>query len=962
MRHGRLLASALLWVPVLCATADRARTSPADTRPPNVVVIFADDLGYADIGPFRTGHDGPRPSTPHLDRMAAEGVRLTSFYAAQAVCSASRAALLTGSYPNRIGIQGALNHTAEYGLNAAETTIAELVKARGYATAIFGKWHLGHHPPFLPLRHGFDQYFGLPYSNDMWPRHPQRPNFFPALPLIEGDRVVATDPDQSRLTRQYTERAVRFIDGHRRRPFFLYVPHTMPHVPLFASDAFKGATAAGLYGDVVAEVDWSVGRILDAITRAGLEENTLVIFTSDNGPWLSYGDHAGSAGTLREGKGTAFEGGVRVPFVARWPGRIPPGTVSDVPAMTIDLLPTIAGLAGAPVPADRVIDGRDIWPLLAGDRAARPPHDSLYFYWGGALHAVRSGRWKLHLAHPYQSLERAGAGGRPGTYVTRTIEQSLFDLESDPGETTDVASRHPGVVARLLEHAERARVALGDSLTGRQGREVRPAGTLGADARAVPPRGDAPFDGIRARVDAMVASGATTSLAAAVGRDGRIVWSHAAGWADRQRRVAATPQTPYSIASISKPFTATAVMALHERGRLALDAPLSRYLGPLPRPGVSDEQRVTVARVMAHRAGFPTHYQFFYMDRPARPLPFDERLRCYGAEVDRPGSRHTYSNLGYGVLGELIARVSGATYGEFVGREVLAPLGLADTIVPDGPGDVVGAAVRYAADGEPLPFYVTDHPAASEIYSSAEDLVRFGLFHAGSPLVGQQAVIDEASRARMQRPGPGGYGLGWSVHRDRAGRAIVSHGGAMPGSSATLWVMPSEKIAVAVVANTAGTQVNQIASEAVKTLLRSSESPRRTARPHAPGRSRPRGDRGDLTGAWHGELACPEPTPLTVTIAGPEDATIAIGSGPPQPLRSVGAADGTFAGRVHSPERGGAELRFALRLRDGRLAGPVQHATSLGRRGRNAVTLWVELSRAGAGQTRSRASAPQRPD
>ena len=512
-----LLVSVLLCVPVLVATADRARTSPAGTRPPNVVVIFADDLGYADIGPFRTGRNGPRPSTPHLDRMAADGMRLTSFYVAQAVCSASRAALLTGSYPNRIGIQGALNHTADIGLNAAETTIAELVKARGYATAIVGKWHLGHHPPFLPLRHGFDEYFGLPYSNDMWPRHPQRPDFFPDLPLIEGGRVVATNPDQSQLTRQYTERAVRFIDRHKDRPFFLYVPHTMPHVPLFASDAFEGATQAGLYGDVVAEVDWSVGRILDAIDRAGLGKDTLVIFTSDNGPWLSYGDHAGSAGTFREGKGTAFEGGVRVPFIARWPGRIPGGGVSDVPAMTIDLLPTIAGLAGAPVPEDRVIDGRDIWPLLAGQRGARPPHDALYFYWGSQLHAVRSGRWKLHLAHPYQSLERAGAGGTPGTYVTRTIAQSLFDLESDPAETTDVASRHPGIVAMLLGHAERARTGLGDSLTGRQGGQVRPAGTLRGDAR-----GDAALDRIRARVDAMAASGAAPSVAAATGRDGRM--------------------------------------------------------------------------------------------------------------------------------------------------------------------------------------------------------------------------------------------------------------------------------------------------------------------------------------------------------------------------------------------------------------------------------------------------------
>lgn len=447
-------------------------------RPPNIVLVYADDLGYADIGPFSTRPDRPRPQTPNIDAVAAGGIRLTSFYTAQAVCSASRAALMTGSYPNRVGIQGALNHTAKHGINRDETTVAEVLKQRGYATAIFGKWHLGHHQPFLPIHHGFDEYLGLPYSNDMWPRHPQRGTFFPDLPLIEGDHVARLDPDQTQLTTWYTERAVKFIERHRDQPFFLYVPHSMPHVPLFVSDKFKGKTAGGLYGDVIAEIDWSVGQIVDALRRTGLEEHTLLVFTSDNGPWLSYGNHAGSSGPLREGKATAFEGGVRVPFVARWPGRIPKGTVADTPAMTIDLLPTFAKLAGAAVPPDRIIDGRDIWPLLAGGQNARDPHDVLYFYWGAELHAVRSGKWKLHLPHPYQSLEVAGRDGQPGKYVTKKIELSLFDLEADIGETTDVADRHPAVVKQLLEYAERAREDLGDSLTKRTGKNVRPAGTL----------------------------------------------------------------------------------------------------------------------------------------------------------------------------------------------------------------------------------------------------------------------------------------------------------------------------------------------------------------------------------------------------------------------------------------------------------------------------------------------------
>ena len=477
MSSRRFFALTLIALVALSASRSAARQAPSSvTRPPNVILVFADDLGYADIGPFSTQTDATRPKTPHLDRMAAEGIRLTSFYAAQAVCSASRAALLMGTYPNRIGISGALNHTATHGLNPDETTIAEVLKGRGYATAIYGKWHLGHQALFLPLRHGFDEYLGLPYSNDMWPRHPQRKNFFPDLPLIEGDRAVEVDFDQSQLTRRYTERAVGFIERNRDTPFFLYVPHTMPHVPLFVSDRFKGTTGGGIYGDVIAELDWSVGQILDTVKRMGLDDNTLVIFTSDNGPWMSYGNHAGSPGPFRESKGTSFEGGVRVPFIARWPGRIPKGAVTDLPAMTIDLLPTVASLAGAPTPSGRIIDGRDIALLLTNPRDAPAPHDALYFYWGGELHAVRRGKWKLHVPHPYQSLERVGRDGSPGAYARKDLPLSLFDLVKDPAESANLADQHPDVVAMLLRDVETAREDMGDSLTGRVGKNIRPAG------------------------------------------------------------------------------------------------------------------------------------------------------------------------------------------------------------------------------------------------------------------------------------------------------------------------------------------------------------------------------------------------------------------------------------------------------------------------------------------------------
>jgi arylsulfatase A-like enzyme len=444
------------------------------TRPPNIVLIVADDLGYGDIG----ANGAASIRTPAIDRLAAEGVRFTDFYVAQAVCSASRAAILTGTYPNRIGITGALDHASRIALAPAETTIAEVLKTRGYATAIYGKWHMGHLPPFLPTRQGFDDYYGLPYSNDMWPRHPERPQDYPDLPLIEGERVIATNPDQSQLTGEYTRRAVAFIEANKDRPFFLYLPHTMPHVPLAASSSFRGRSKAGFYGNVVEEIDDSVGRLLQALRRLSLDDRTLVVFTSDNGPWLSYGDHAGSAGPLREGKGTAWDGGTRVPFVARWPGHIASGTVVREPAMTIDLLPTFARIAGAELPALR-IDGLDIGAILRGERGARSPHDALLFYYGAELRAVRSGRFKLVLPHKSQTLTGSpGSGGIPGKYKIVDVPQALYDLEADVAESRDVSAVHPDVVARLLAIAERAREDLGDRLTGRVGSGLREPGRV----------------------------------------------------------------------------------------------------------------------------------------------------------------------------------------------------------------------------------------------------------------------------------------------------------------------------------------------------------------------------------------------------------------------------------------------------------------------------------------------------
>jgi len=447
-------------------------------RLPNFVVIFMDDMGYADIGPF----GAQAYETPQLDRMAREGRLFTDFYVSQAVCSASRASLLTGCYNVRLGILGALNHRAEHGLSASEMTIAELLKEKGYATACYGKWHLGHHPKFLPVSHGFDEYFGLPYSNDMWPYHPTAGKDYPSLPLIEGTRVVdaeVTGEDQAQLTRLYTERAVRFIERHKDRPFLVYLPHTMVNVPLYVSERFRGRSGRGPFADVVAEIDWSVGEILTTLRKHRLEQHTLVFFSSDNGPWLSYGDHAGSAGPLREGKGTTFEGGVRVPAIMWWPGRIPAGTRCEQPAMTIDLLPTVARLVGARLPP-QPIDGKDIWPLVAGEPGARSPHEAYYFYWGNELQAVRMGNWKLHFPHTYRTLagRSGGKGGTPTPYEDVKIDLALYDLAADVGESRNVAAARPDIVKRIEELAEKMRAELGDSAAGRKGSGVREPGRL----------------------------------------------------------------------------------------------------------------------------------------------------------------------------------------------------------------------------------------------------------------------------------------------------------------------------------------------------------------------------------------------------------------------------------------------------------------------------------------------------
>ena len=466
------------WFPFWIAVCAWASTALAkEQRPPNVVLIYCDDLGWGDLGCF----GAMKIRTPNIDSIARRGTRFTSFYVAQAVCSASRAALLTGCYANRLGIHGALGPNQKIGLNPEEVTLAEVLKPRGYATAIVGKWHLGRPTELLPTRQGFDEYFGLPYSNDMWPQNGNAAKgTYPPLPLIEGDRVIEETPDQSQLTRRYTERAVSFIQRSARAPFFLYLAHSMPHVPIFAGSRFAGRSRQGLYGDVIEEIDWSVGELLKALKRNGLEKDTLVIFTSDNGPWLSYGQHGGSAGPFREGKGTSFEGGIRVPCVMQWPGHIPQGRTNDTPLMTIDVLPTLARLAGADLPT-RKIDGLDVWPILRGDRGATNPHAAYFIYYNqGDLLAVRSGDWKLFLPHTSQTLggKLGGTNGVPAPYQRLAVGTELYNLRQDPAERVNVIADHPEVRDRLLVLAEGAREELGDRRLQRVGSGVRPPGRV----------------------------------------------------------------------------------------------------------------------------------------------------------------------------------------------------------------------------------------------------------------------------------------------------------------------------------------------------------------------------------------------------------------------------------------------------------------------------------------------------
>lgn len=449
----------------------------------NIILVNLDDVGYGDFS--CNGAYGYK--TPQIDLLAAQGVRFTHFLAAQPISGASRAGLLTGCYPNRIGFAGAPGPDSNYGIHPDEMTLGEVLKQKGYSTAIFGKWHLGSQHAFLPLQNGFDEYYGLPYSNDMWPFHPQQGEIFnfPDLPTYDGNEVVGYNTDQSCFTTDYTTRSIQFIQKNKNKPFFLYLAHSMPHVPLAVSDKFKGKSEQGLFGDVMMEIDWSIGEVWKTVKELGLEEQTLIVITSDNGPWANYGNHAGSAGGLREAKATTFDGGNRIPCIMYWKGHTQAGTICNKLASNIDLLPTFAEIAEAPLPP-RKIDGVSILSLIEGDEQANPRESFVYYYNRNDLEAVTDGEFKLVFPHKYVTYGAYAPGndGKPGNLATVELRASeLYDLRRDPGERYNVLHQYPERAAKLMKIADEKRKELGDNLTRAKGSEVREPGLVAGKER-----------------------------------------------------------------------------------------------------------------------------------------------------------------------------------------------------------------------------------------------------------------------------------------------------------------------------------------------------------------------------------------------------------------------------------------------------------------------------------------------
>ncbi|NME66812.1 sulfatase family protein [Flammeovirga aprica] len=417
-----------------------------NSQKPNIIVLLSDDMGYSDLGCYGS----TKIKTPQLDKMASEGILFTDFYVAAPSCGPSRAGFLTGNHPSRIGMEDNIHPQDKRGLNPKEQTIATLLKQNGYETALFGKWHQGNYPEHSPNAHGFKEYYGTPYSHDMWPFNPDAEKVQPPLPIFNNQEIVDYNPSVNQLTQMVTDKAIDFIDRKKDQPFFLYVAYNMPHVPVGSSDQFKGKSEYGPYGDAVMEIDASVGKILETLKKYKIDENTIVMYFTDNGPWLAYGNHAGNSMNFREGKKTTFEGGMRSPFIVRMPGTIPAGNKSEEIISALDILPTVLEMSNTKGPM-QPLDGKSILPLLKNEKGAKSPHDALFYTLGNEVQAVRMGKWKLHIPHKYRHVEVVGNDGLRGiqNHDDYFIDLALFDLEKDVGERNNLAEKYPEKVKEM---------------------------------------------------------------------------------------------------------------------------------------------------------------------------------------------------------------------------------------------------------------------------------------------------------------------------------------------------------------------------------------------------------------------------------------------------------------------------------------------------------------------------------
>jgi len=830
MPSKSLLVSCVLIFSILLGLGDASAAEK-----PNFIVVFIDDMGYADIGPF----GATKQRTPNLDRMAKEGLKLTDFYSSCSVCTPSRASLMTGCYPRRVNMHVdernlcVLFPAARKGLHPDEDTIADVLKREGYATACIGKWHLGDHPNFLPTSQGFDEYFGIPYSNDM--NRKQVP-----LPLVRDETVLEAPVDQTPLTERYTDEALGFIERNKDKPFFLYIPHTAIHVPLFPGKEFIGKSQNGKYGDWIEELDFSMGRVFKALQKHGLDKNTLVLFTSDNG---SSRVKQGSNLPLRGRKGRTDEGGMRVPCVVRWPAKIPAGSSSGEITTTMDLLPTFANLAGAKLRDDRPIDGKDITPILLGAKDAKSPHEAFFYYQMDQLQAVRSDKWKLFVE---MESKKRNWGKPEGESPLK-----LFDLSTDIHEDHNVAAENPKVVERLLGLVAKARTDLGDGKAAGKGQREAgwvdtPAPRLSANGSLVHAKPESvgmSSEGLGKIAPAMeklleknVAAGIITMVA----RRGRIVHFETFGHADVGRGKEMKPDTIFRIYSMTKPIVSVALMDFWEEGKFQLDDPISKYAPEYKdlkvlRGGelIEAKREMTFRDILRHTSGLtygffsntPVDQKYNAANLLDRGGTLEEMAKKLGdlPLLWHPGERWHYS-VSSDVVGHLVEVLAKKPLDKVLAERVFEPLGMVDTGFHVPPDKVERFAANYGPDGEnglrviddPTKSRYLKHPSflsgGGGLVSTANDYIRFcQMILDGGSLDGRRVLerktvaemtknqlAKELIPIRLGNPRPGtGFGLGFSVKVELLpGEALGKLGefGWGGAASTNFWIWPKENL------------------------------------------------------------------------------------------------------------------------------------------------------------------------